>query len=82
MSPRAGLTRPSFLPVKESTVLTARIRQCLSSEEGVSSIEYALLGALIAVVCAAAVTTLGSATRDLYMAVCNAVAKANNNPPC
>jgi Flp pilus assembly pilin Flp len=48
----------------------------------VSSIEYALLGALIAVVCVLAVTTVGSATRDLYMAVCNAVSKANNNPPC
>lgn len=51
-------------------------------EEGVSSIEYALLCSLIAVFCLLAVKAVGTNTSDLYMAVCNAVAAATDQPPC
>ncbi|MHB8466220.1 MAG: Flp family type IVb pilin [Acidimicrobiales bacterium] len=45
---------PSYL----MTVLT-RVRLSMRSERGASLVEYALLVALIAVVCIVAVTTLG-----------------------
>ncbi len=52
-------------------------------QEGVSSIEYALLGALIAVVCTAVIGNLGGVTLNLlFLRVCNGVALATGNPPC
>lgn len=51
-------------------------------QEGLSSIEYGLLGALIAVTCVLSVTTVGERTLDLYMLVCNGVAAATGKPPC
>jgi pilus assembly protein Flp/PilA len=63
-------------------VLTVRVEQLLVQEEGVTSIEYALLASLIAVVCGLAVMAVGTSARDLYTAVCNVVAAATGNPPC
>lgn len=51
-------------------------------EEGVSSIEYALLASLIAVVCVGIITAVGLNTLNLYTVVCNGVAAATGNPPC
>lgn len=52
-------------------------------QQGVSSIEYALLGALIAVVCTAVITNLGGVTLNLlFLRVCTGVALAIGNPPC
>ncbi|SOZ15391.1 Flp/Fap pilin protein [Cupriavidus taiwanensis] len=42
-------------------------------ERGVTSIEYALLGALIAMVIVSAVTTLGTQVRSLYELVVSVV---------
>jgi Flp pilus assembly pilin Flp len=56
---------------------------CLWREQqGISSIEYSLIAALIAVLCTAAITALGGRTLDLYLLVCNGVASATGNPPC
>lgn len=44
---------------KKGGVLRALIKQWWQSESAVTSIEYALIGALIAVVIAAAVTSVG-----------------------
>jgi pilus assembly protein Flp/PilA len=63
-------------------VPAGHIRQFFSSDEAATSIEYALLGALIAVVCVIAVTAVGTSARDLYTAVCNVLAKASNSPSC
>jgi pilus assembly protein Flp/PilA len=63
-------------------VRSVAFRKLLLEEDGVSTIEYALLGSLIAVVCVLAVTAVGINTRDLYLAVCNGVAAAIGNPPC
>ena len=61
---------------------TTNIKKFLSNDEGVSFVEYALLGALIAVACVLAVTAVGTSNRDLYLAVCNGVASATGKPPC
>ena len=45
-----------------ATWLTSRVK----SERGASLVEYALLVALIAVVCIAAVTTLGSSASEQF----------------
>jgi len=48
-----------------STLKTSLIH-CLRDEEGASLVEYVLLVALIAVVCIAAVTLLGTSARDKF----------------
>lgn len=45
-------------------------------EAGVTSIEYALIGSLIAVVIVVSVTNVGSAVSGLYQRVADEVAKA------
>ena len=52
-----------------STWLTSHIK----SERGASLVEYALLVALIAVVCIAAVTTLGKSAADKFSDVGNSI---------
>ena len=54
--------------------LIARVQQRLSSEDGATAIEYALMVALIAMVIIAAVTFLGQSTNQLYQDVGSAVA--------
>lgn len=45
----------------------------LRDERGASLVEYALLVALIAVVCIAAVTLLGSAAEDKFSSIASAI---------
>lgn len=52
-----------------SAWLTSKVR----SERGASLVEYALLVALIAVVCIAAVTTLGREARSNFSSVSGAI---------
>jgi len=57
--------------------LKRKITKFLSCEEhGVTSLEYALLGSLVAVVIAASVTNLGVVVHGLYTNVANLVAAA------
>ncbi|HEX8962623.1 MAG TPA: Flp family type IVb pilin [Rhodocyclaceae bacterium] len=53
-------------------ILIPMLRQLAGSERGVSTIEYALLASLIALVCALTVTDLGSHVDALYVKVCRA----------
>ena len=53
--------------------LIAQVQQRLSSEEGATAIEYALMVALIAMVIIVAVTFLGQATSDKFQQVGAAV---------
>ena len=50
-------------------------------ERGASMVEYALLLALIAVVCIAAVTTLGTSASDKFGDVSNSVSGAGSPAP-
>ena len=54
--------------------LIARVRNRLSSEDGATAIEYALMVALIAVVVLVAVMFLGTATNQTFQDVGTAVA--------
>ena len=51
-------------------------------DQGASSVEYALLAALIAVFCVVAISAVGTNTLTLYTVVCTGVATATGNPPC
>jgi pilus assembly protein Flp/PilA len=53
--------------------LAAWVRAQVKSERGASLVEYALLVALIAVVCIAAVTLLGSAAEEKFSSVASAI---------
>jgi pilus assembly protein Flp/PilA len=53
--------------------LTSGARRLLFSEKGVTSIEYALIAALIAVVCVVMVTAVGGSVNELWTTVCQAV---------
>ena len=53
--------------------LIAHVQQRLSSEDGATAIEYALMVALIAMVIIAAVTFLGVSTSQVYQDVGSAV---------
>ncbi len=59
--------------VHEVMGLIARMQQLLSSEDGATAIEYALMVALIAMVIIAAVTFLGISTNQLFQDVGTAV---------
>ena len=53
----------------------------LSEEHAVTSVEYAMLGVLIATVCVTAVTAVGTNLLNLYTTVCNAVSSAAFGSP-
>lgn len=73
---------PGPAPFPTEPMSMAQAIRLWRDEEGLSSIEYGLVGALIAVACTAAIATIGLRTLDLYMLVCNGVALAVGNPPC
>jgi len=54
--------------------LVARMHQMLSSEDGATAVEYALMVALIAMAVILAVTFLGQATNQAFQDVGTAVA--------
>ncbi|MCX4146826.1 MULTISPECIES: Flp family type IVb pilin [Paraburkholderia] len=51
-------------------------KQLLRDDSGVTSIEYALIGSLIAVTILGAVATLGSSVSNLYQRIATKVAAA------
>jgi len=59
----------------------AAIAGFIVREKGVTSIEYALIGALIAVVCVVSVTATGSNVNNLWTIVCNEVSTAISGAP-
>ena len=61
---------------------TSQVVRLGHEQQGVSSIEYALLASLIAVVCALMITAVGTQTVTLYDVICNGVAAATGQPPC
>ena len=61
--------------------LPSKASDFLLDEQAVTSIEYALLAALIAMVCVAAVKTTGTNLSSLYTDVCNKVSDAISGAP-
>ncbi len=52
---------------------TAAAKKFVQGEEGATMVEYALMVALIAVVCIAAVTAVGTSARDLFNGVSGSI---------
>jgi pilus assembly protein Flp/PilA len=61
--------------------LPSKASEFLLDEQAVTSIEYALVAALIAMVCVAAVKTTGTNLSSLYTDVCNKVTEAISGAP-
>ncbi|HZM35965.1 MAG TPA: Flp family type IVb pilin [Burkholderiales bacterium] len=57
-------------------------KRCARDESGVTSIEYALLACLIAVVCVVIVTATGLNTLALYTWICSEVQGVIGGPGC
>ncbi len=57
-------------------ICIGRLRMFFSEESGVTAIEYALLGALIAVVIVSAVTGVGTSVLTLFLNVAGQVGAA------
>jgi pilus assembly protein Flp/PilA len=79
-----GLARPalSFLTLRERTLSTSQAIRLPHEQQGVTSIEYALLACLIAVSCVLMITAVGTQMETLYGVICNGVAAATGQPPC
>ena len=61
--------------------ITRVSRELIADERAVTMIEYALVGALIAVVCVALVTAVGMNVSALYTLVCNEITTAISGAP-
>lgn len=57
------------------------LRRLMTDEAGVTSLEYALIGSLIAVVCIAAIGAVGGNVSALFTVVCNEVSTAISGAP-
>ena len=54
------------------------VKQFVAAEEGVTMIEYGLLAALIAVVCIAAITIVGTQLNAVFTKIGTALTNVNN----
>ena len=55
-----------------------RVKEFVSQEEGPTAVEYAVMLALIIVVCIAAITTLGQNANNTFLSVGNAIGSAGS----
>lgn len=60
---------------------TRMLRKLATDESGVTTLEYALVAALIAVICIAVVGAVGMNVAALYTLVCNEVTTAISGAP-
>ncbi|MCI5208701.1 MAG: Flp family type IVb pilin [Candidatus Electrothrix sp. ATG2] len=60
--------------------LATMMRSCVAEEDGVTAIEYGLIGALIAVVIIGAVALLGGEVSSMYDYIANEVVNAIATP--
>jgi Flp pilus assembly pilin Flp len=72
------LLQPLFFSTEDTNVcgLPSIAKDFLSQESGVTTIEYAFVAALIAMVCFVVVVAFGASVHDLYLDVCNQVTQA------
>lgn len=61
--------------------ITRMLRELATEDDGVTMLEYALVGALIAVVCVALVGAVGGNVTALYTVVCNEITTAISGAP-
>lgn len=58
--------------------LVNKVRRFMVSEDGPTAVEYAVMLALIVVVCLATITALGTNSRDTFSRISDNIASANN----
>jgi pilus assembly protein Flp/PilA len=75
MNSRRACIKNSF-PEKTMNVLRTHLNRFVREEDGATMVEYGLMVALIAVVCIAAVTLLGTSLSSLFGRVSNNVGNA------
>ena len=56
------------------TTLTRKLRRFLVSEDGPTAVEYAVMLALIVIVCLAAISTVGTNTKTTFTNVAGSIA--------
>lgn len=66
----------------EFTLFASNAKTLSRDQQGVSSVEYALLACLIAVFCVLTITAVGTQTVTLYEVICNGVALATGQAAC
>jgi pilus assembly protein Flp/PilA len=57
--------------------LVAKIRRFLTSEEGPTAVEYAVMLALIVIVCLASIRTIGTAAKTTFTTMANSLASGS-----
>jgi pilus assembly protein Flp/PilA len=79
---RNGTARRTRRRHRERDVMNfiARLRALLRDSSGQDLLEYALLVALIALVCVAVITSTGSGVRNIFQAISNALTTATPAP--
>lgn len=55
-------------------LLAKKVQRFLVSEDGPTAVEYAVMLALIIIVCLTAITSLGTATRDQFQTIADTIA--------
>jgi pilus assembly protein Flp/PilA len=60
------------------TGLLHAVKRFITSEDGPTAVEYAVMLALIVVVCIAAITYLGQSARDKFQKVGDTISNAGN----
>jgi pilus assembly protein Flp/PilA len=58
-------------------VMMSKIRRFLASEDGPTAVEYAVMLALIIVVCITAITTLGTNAMSTFLSVGNTIGSSS-----
>ena len=58
------------------TMISVLVRRVVHSDEGASMVEYALLLALVAVVCLGAITLLGTSANQKFSTIANEISKS------
>ena len=76
MTPPAGSDSPSPIHNRESAMLKSVVN-FLKREDGPTAVEYAVMLALIIVVCIAAITTLGSNANSTFSSVGNSIGSSS-----
>ena len=79
---KRGPSAPGPLFYRGNALRTLRFSRLCRDNSGASSMEWALLASLIAVVCVAVVTAVGLNTLNLYTVICNSIQSAIGGPAC
>ncbi len=73
VSPISEFTSKFFFCGEDKIMLLKKIRQFLQSEDGPTAVEYAVMLALIVIVCLTAINSLGTNAKTTFTNVANSI---------